>query len=337
MGIVGKVIEIAKLVNLPNAYMTLFFISVVVLIVLDRKKTSLNKAVLFPTVGVLLCIVNPVLIGILDKLVGMSARYVRIYWLLPVVIVMAASAVKAGDLAADREKAWGIYGIIGLLVILSGTCLLTRDNFEQSDNLYKLPQEAIDICSMLPEDTRSIRLAVPPSLSSYIRQYDGNIKLLHGRKKEEARKEVYDLMNQEKQDIPYITKYSRVYNCDYIVLEMNKEWTGEVSCWGYRKIGETGNYALYKDIWNDDEGMEEKGFNENGGITDGEIYVLQADRSLMIYNRSWEKEWILVQEITLDCDGRIEYNEEQASFYYVDVEGNTIHQYLNENGLLFEL
>ena len=330
-----KVIELAQLFDIPNGYTILTGISILAFLVVYRKQYhELKNAIIYPAIGVIICVATPVLPTILDKLIRNPARYVRIYWLIPIVLILGIAAIFVGELAAGEKQKWGIYGLAGLLLVFAGNFLLTSENFVKADNIYKIPREAIDICEMLPEDTREIRIAVPPSLSSYIRQYDGNVKMLHGRTPHWSKREVFDLMNQAELDIPYITMYSRQYSCDYIVLETTKFWNDTMENWGFQEVSRTGDYVLYQEDWNDKEGMLEASFLEYGGVTDGDIYVLQSGDRLMVYNHSDEYNWVLVQQYYLQEEGIVVYDEERAAFVVENEAGEVISRLFNRGGLL---
>lgn len=243
-----KVIETAQLFHCTSPYVLLFFVSSAVLGIVYKKDLLLRRRILYPILGAALCVFNPLVIEILSKLVKDPKRYVRLYWLFPLVIVLAITAVKAGDLALEsRRKRWIIYAAAAVLFVFSGTCLLTKENFPKAENVFKIPQEAIDICEMLPEDTSGIRIVVPPSLSCYIRQYDGNVKMPYGRHRENSTGELFDLMSEIKLNIPEIIRYARLYDCDYIVLETVRAWSDDAAAFGYEWIGQSGNYVLYRD------------------------------------------------------------------------------------------
>ena len=329
-----KVREIAILFNIPNEYIILFGISVIGLLIIKRRDAVLCQAILYPTVGVILCVINPLLIGIMDALIGNLSRYVRIYWLLPIIIVLGISAVMLGDLASDEKKKWGIYGLVCLLLAFTGIPLFTKQNFARTENVYKLPQEAIEICEMFPENTKDIRIVVPPTLSPYIRQYDGNIRMLHGRYINWEKPEIYQLMEQKELDIPYITKYSRTYSCDYVVMETTKPWNDSMESWGFEEKGRAGDYILYRDVWNDGEGMSEEAFKEYGGVSDGDIYVLLSGTCLMVYNLSDEAGWVLVQELNMEYMNDFLYEKEKNVFQVINDVGEIVCELKNVSGVL---
>ena len=331
-----KVIKLAQLFNIPNGYVILTGVSLAVLVaVCWRRQKNICNAVLYPAIGVVVCVSLPFVPMLLDRLVRTPERYVRIYWILPIVLILGIAAVYAGDLGRGQRERWGIYGIVALLVAFSGNFLLTQENFVKAENIYKLPQEAIDLCEMLPEDRREIRIAVPPSISPYIRQYDGNVKMLHGRTPHWSKQEVYDLMNQAELDIPYITKYCRQYSCDYIVMETTKPWNDTMENWGFQEVDRTGDYILYEEDWNDEEGMQEESFQEYGAVTDGSIYILQAGERLMVYNHSDENNWVLVQQYYLEREGKLIYNQEEGIFLVENEDGEVVERLNNQEGLVW--
>ena len=100
-----KVIKLAQLFNIPNGYVILTGVSLAVLVaVCWRRQKNICNAVLYPAIGVVVCVTLPFLPMLLDRLVRTPERYVRIYWILPIVLILGIAAVYAGELGRGQRE-----------------------------------------------------------------------------------------------------------------------------------------------------------------------------------------------------------------------------------------
>ena len=89
-----KMMYIGDLFGVTTGYFFLFIVSLIGGWI-GRKKNSLFFVSIWGvSIGILIAIYNPVVILVLDKIVEMPERYVRVFWLLPIPLVLAYSAVK---------------------------------------------------------------------------------------------------------------------------------------------------------------------------------------------------------------------------------------------------
>ena len=61
---------------------------------------------------------------------------------------------------------------------------------KEIQNFEKIPEESIEICKMLHDDENAITIAVPTSLSSYIRQIDSSFYMPYSRYPDDLGKEL---------------------------------------------------------------------------------------------------------------------------------------------------
>src|SRR5699024_5091514 len=74
------------------------------------------------------------------------------------------------------------------IIIYTGNYMFTEESYTKMTNLYKIPNNVIEICDFIDEDIafnqenqEEIRMVVPYYFSSYIHHYNGRIKTLYGR------------------------------------------------------------------------------------------------------------------------------------------------------------
>ena len=331
-----KMMYIGDLFGVTTGYFFLFIVSLIGGWI-GRKKNSLFFVSIWGvSIGILIAIYNPVVILVLDKIVEMPERYVRVFWLLPIPLVLAYSAVKLSDISSRLKYRNFLKIIIIVLFIVFGKLVINRTEFKMPDNWYKIPQEVVDICDLLPENVEKYRIAADTSLSAYMKQYNGNLRTLYGRRNV-SYSTVYDLMQQTPLNIALITRYSRIDGCECIIINKQKAWTQPMEDCGYELFAETIKYAIYMDAWNEDGIIALDDFSD--GIKDltGEVCIKMEGTCLLVYNLTKNNEYVLVQKYMLDTEGEFIYNEKDDSFELLDKEMKTvIHVYKKDHGFIWK-
>lgn len=107
--------------------------------------------------------------------------------------------------------------------------------YMDTENAYKLPQEAIDVADALLELDTEPRVVMCSELYSYVRQYSTDIKMMYGRNIEGYIDGGRDKDRELNMNVVYedITDWSRVAelmreeNCRYLVVSQNKKYLEE--------------------------------------------------------------------------------------------------------------
>ncbi len=180
---------------------------------------------------------------LLDK-----GTYYRILWLLPMTISIAYAGIRI----LARYPASGI--ILGVILIaVSGKCVYSNIYIAKAENIYHIPQEAIEVCeAIMPgEGQERVTGVFPDELIHFIRQYTSEIQMVYGRDYL-APDWIYgdhplrQLMNQEEIPSKKLAEIAAQYNCDYIILSKEKKLVGELEPIKMVKIGETKHYDIYR-------------------------------------------------------------------------------------------
>ena len=180
--------------------------------------------------------------------------YWRMFWLLPIPMVLAYTCTK---LYGRFKKGW-IRGIC--IVILAAAIGLTGRNlylpevtpYQKATNIYKLPQEVVDVCDLINADwnsTEEVRVIAPEAIGGYIRQYDANVQLLYGRRGDMINKvkRIYEGMESGNPPIKRIVRYARKHRYLYFVYETNEQQDAKLKELGFEPIGQCDAYIIYKD------------------------------------------------------------------------------------------
>lgn len=254
-----KVIYISELFcgSGPTAVFCLMILLLMIKIS-DNKKLKIY--IFYPILAELLFIFNPISINIFVN-TGLLAetRYVRLFWLLQMGVLIASAACECFCRLQSSEKGMRLFlGILlSAVIILMGRYTFSKENYQMATNIYKLPDGVIEVTNVIRnacmEEGKSVsevRIAVPVSLAPYIRQYDGNIKMLYGRNIENdlASASVQRLMQENELSSYHISFYAKEKLCDYVVLENNKPLTEPFEEYGYELVDVVKGYAVYRDI-----------------------------------------------------------------------------------------
>ncbi len=174
--------------------------------------------------------------------------YYRVLWLLPMTITIAYSGVKI----FARYPRWGI--ILGVILIaVSGKCVYSSIYMTKAENVYHIPQEAIEVCqAILPEEGQERVTGVfPDDLIHFIRQYSSEIRMVYGRDYLAPDWKYGDhplrkVMNQEKIPAGWLARLATEYECHYIVLHKDKQILGSLESQDMVRIKETEHYDIYR-------------------------------------------------------------------------------------------
>lgn len=229
----------------------------------------LKQFLLYPTLVILIFINNPLSIYyIVDKGLMAYTRYVRLYWLLPISFVLAFLCVKV----VKKARKWrriAVALICSGIIIYTGSYMFTEESFSKMTNLYKIPDDVIEICDFIEDDVKvtgekleETRIVVPATYSGYIYQYNGNIKILYGRYSEysiyySVAENMRKMMESPELDVKAICEGAHESDCDYVVIDANKPKKGKFIKYDYEKLIETEDYVIYKQVVDKDKKKEQ--------------------------------------------------------------------------------
>ena len=127
-------------------------------------------------------ILNPLFALAIDKLQLMdsSTTYVRVYYLLPVTVIIAYAAVEVIELQKKTKYKMVIFLVICLVIGMSGTSYYEKNAYRIPENIYKIPQEDKEIADCILEDNTDEEKARTLVISwddnwYFIRQYTSRI------------------------------------------------------------------------------------------------------------------------------------------------------------------
>lgn len=185
------------------------------------------------------------------KLLGEDV-YWRILWLL----LVAVTIPYAGCLFLKKILGWkrqiAFLGLMGCLLI-GGEKVLSEEWFETSTNFYKLPQNVVTVCDLLPGN---VHVLVSNRLMPYIRMYDPTITSQFGRNSlsyngmdpgNSKNKKLYLEAQKSEIDLAVLASLAKEKGCTFLVFSNNRTYLGEWEDYGYCKYGETDEFDIFVD------------------------------------------------------------------------------------------
>lgn len=196
----------------------------------------------------------PLISWFLTRFIG-EFVYWRMLWVLPMPLILAYAMVK---MWANRKYKWQR---AVLLIIFAGSIVLTGENvylaegspYEKAVNLEKVPESPAAICALINENREEgehAMLAAPADMVGYIRQYDGSIEQVYGRRGKVRPGGNYIIRQLSREKLQYrgLTNRLRELNCNFIALPEGESRIQRMKKYGFEKIGQVGSYVIYKDM-----------------------------------------------------------------------------------------
>ncbi len=178
--------------------------------------------------------------------------YWRILWLVPLGVTIPYGMCL---LLKRLQGIWRQCAFLFLMVLLAfcGSSVLSTEWFEPSTNIYKLPQNVIDICEILPGN---IHAMVSNRLMPYIRQCDPTITLAYGRNALSFNGMTEDLFDNQimyleaqkpEIDVDVLGPLVRDEGCTFLVFSLSRTYVGDWADYGYREYAVNDEFRVFVD------------------------------------------------------------------------------------------
>ena len=246
-----KNLEIVNLYFGDSLYLILYIVGIFYLL---YKRADVRKRFLYPIILLIIFFLIPKTSSFMVSYMfeGRTVFW-RFLWLLQVNLVIAFAIVEfISGIKKGRQVV--LVGILLLLVGI-GKFIFIPENFQCSENAYKIPKNVIEISEMIKSDAveRENPFVVAPSQISYwVRMYDANIHLLYGRysipnyTKSEKTQPIDMYLTFGVGDKEIIFDDIEASNCAYMVAIMNDDLIDEADERGYVLLGIVEKYSVYR-------------------------------------------------------------------------------------------
>lgn len=243
-----------------------FFIIALLFIFIDGEKQW--KRFFLPYILILLVTVfNPLLMKTVVSRLKLTNEYYRFFWLLPVVTVLSYVGTKVVmGLRRFWRRAVAALVLVSMLV-LTGTTLKSK-SFPMATNIYKVPEDLIEICEMIHEnnDMWTVpNVAFDFNLNILATQYDPSInavipyELMMSTVNTQATENENDadwirmrvrlieaLMLDRQIEMYGFMQALNLTKTQYVVYRQDGPMHDYLSGAGFDYVGETENYVVYR-------------------------------------------------------------------------------------------
>lgn len=254
---------ITKMFWRQSGFLVLFFMALIYIVFGVKEKK--NKTLLAGYSGLILAVIyNPIIYfvaaiwlsggiyAIKQYMENGMSNGVRLFYTLPITFVIAYAMVELVNRIKNIWKKRILILFICLIIMGSGKNVYsngeyTNGGYVKAENIYKLPQEVLDISDVITESTaenEECKVLISNDLIVYIRQYNSDICMPYGRGdvNTEIAREFSAGTIQESDLITFLDEEQ----CNYVVVNMYPEIAAVLEQNGYEMIGETERHMVFK-------------------------------------------------------------------------------------------
>lgn len=234
-----------------GSWIWLFLAAVLAVLLVCKKEKDFKKTLAYPSLLVILVCFCPVTAWVLIKMIG-ALVYWRVFWMLPIVILVSFGAVELVTRFRSRGKQVLVTVICAVLIAVNGSFVFTDQWFTGRENNFKLPTEMIWVADAINDHAREHeiqkkKIAAPTGISTYVRIYDASISQVYGRTMANKANpsELFQEIHADEHDYDSLIQKVRKKKCRYLVLNKNEENEKELEARNFHKVYESPSYEVY--------------------------------------------------------------------------------------------
>ena len=231
------------------------------------KKNKLRYFTLY-TLFLFCTIFNPFLVKLIFGYFDQDEVYYSFFWLLPINIIVSFLFVVFIDSISGYLKKFFLTLSLVCVILFLGTPVINFSSFlSLPDNLYKVPDETLEISEYIHQDAtiESPRVAIAPDLLMTIRQYDASLTLTLERDRvlcwqgapafQDLQDDYWFQLQKPIMDVIYggDTSNSDAFSnaivstgTHYVVYSKTVDIQDFLSSLGARYVAETDNYIIFR-------------------------------------------------------------------------------------------
>lgn len=230
-----------------TGYIVIWFLLALLYLLCNEKRKPRRILFVYTPILLLLLYFNPLFAKLFYLLVG-EEIYFRNFWLLPIIVVIAYTAVFIlGKLKGVKAVCFG--AIVILLIAFSGKLVYSNPLYTKAENPYHVPNAVVHICDAIEVPGHEVMAVFPYELLLYVRQYDPLVRMPYGRDTMiwEVQRELLGAMEAPAVDLSVLVPLTREAGCHYIVLRSRGNIVGDPQDYGLEWLMTTDGYVVYID------------------------------------------------------------------------------------------
>lgn len=249
-GIFMESLVIFKLYTGLKLLFVLTLVSFLYLLITEKDKT-IRQLFVYAPVLILVLFLFPVSRKLFVAMGLDGETYYRVLWTIPMGMITAYGAVRF----TGRHRRIGLL-VSMVLIILCGSYVYKSDYISKAENLYHIPDTVVRICDLIhPSDADpdvQVTAVFPEKLVHFVRQYDSDIRMPYGREMIASQWDYYNKVHEAMEedgvlDPEKLVEACREEYCQYIILDKNREMTGNPENAGLILVEEIDGYLIYLD------------------------------------------------------------------------------------------
>lgn len=242
-------------------YLIFYALSAVVVALWGNRREKIY--ILYTPLALLAGIWNPWLGRLVAEKITMTPSYWRVFWLIPAGQGLAIALLILYEKVTRKRPARCLYlAAACLLCALPGRWMFSGENgFIASNNVEKLPDEAVTFGGMIAEEAPGARVLGCEAFATTLRQKYTELELTYSRyqyildlfayrgEMEQAADRTYlmHVVNGTEQDLSRASELLAAYEVDYVILQNeNEDFSRYLEQNGWEIREESEQYSLYQ-------------------------------------------------------------------------------------------
>jgi hypothetical protein len=186
----------------------------------------------------------------------LSGVYWRLFWILPMGLVVAAAFTELTGLVKMRIFKYMLAAAFLLLTAVSGKLVLSRDNYSFPENPYQISSTVVAICDTILEDNgaQQTKAIMPYELLTEVRQYTSKIGLLYGRNVDGYITQItpeeewaYRVMSESDVELETLRLLALGKHVEYVVFNDSfHQYPEDMGQYGYKFVESLDGYSIFK-------------------------------------------------------------------------------------------
>lgn len=317
-----SVMQQIEMVFKDTSYMILFPIALVVGFIIAKGN---RKSVVVPAIIITIAVINPWFYKVWDKTIG-GNFYWRGLWIVPIILVCAmVPSVVVDHIKRDVMKTI-VLGISLLVFSVCGVFIYDNHTFAGDTNADKLPDDVVEVAEYLLSVDKDPYIVADANISTYIRQYSGQIKAMYTRdvvfgEPTALARRVYAELSNDEGNLDLIAQEMLNNDYEYLITRNEDDSRNQkLESAGFKLIHQANEYGVYEVAG---KRTEARTYNERHQVTS--ITMLDDDG-----NPCNNEQGYATIEYGYDSLGRQNYE------FHKDQDGNGIEDESGKAGVLRE-
>lgn len=246
-----------------GAYFVLFILGLIYILLRgsDREKNIF----LPPCIFLLVTVYNPIAPVVLDHFFDVNSEYYRFFWIAPVLVLVPYLFTKLLISGGDKKDRLIICALTVLILLASGRTIY-KDGIKWADNIYKMPDELIEISELIHADSDKeyTKAFLEYEYNMQMRQYDPKMLLtidreeyLDATSKSYTDEQLADETHPQYKLLAAMVRYQEVSaedfvnaleatHTEYLVISKNHLLMPFVKSLGLKEIADTKSHIIFK-------------------------------------------------------------------------------------------